>query len=84
MNYTLATSAFLGLFSFLWKAEKSDYPTQDFLWYKQPAIVKPAVLPWSDGSSMARNLPGKPNKDPWESQSLPVGNGRGWHGVRWR
>ena len=26
---------------------------------------------------MARNLPGKPNKDPWESQSLPVGNGRG-------
>ena len=76
MNYTLATSAFLGLFSFLGKVEKRDYSSQDFLWYKQPAIVNPAVLPWSDDSSMARNLPGKSNADPWESQSLPVGNGR--------
>ncbi len=55
---------------------EEEKPTQDFLWYKQPAVVKPAILPWEKGQSESNNLPGKNNKDPWESQSLPVGNGR--------
>ena len=38
--------------------------------------MQPAVLPWAEGESEAGNMPGKSNKDPWESQSLPVGNGR--------
>jgi alpha-L-fucosidase 2 len=53
-----------------------DKPSQNFLWYKQPAVVQPAVLPWAQGESESGNLPGKASKDPWESQSLPVGNGR--------
>ena len=51
-------------------------PSQNYLWYKQPAVVQPAILPWTDGASDSGNLPGKRNNDPWESQSLPVGNGR--------
>ncbi|MBQ9829703.1 MAG: glycoside hydrolase N-terminal domain-containing protein [Akkermansia sp.] len=38
--------------------------------------MQPAVLPWAEGESEAGNMPGKSNKDPWEPQSLPVGNGR--------
>ena len=44
----------------------------EYLWYKQPAIVPAAQLPFST----AANLPGKKTGDSWESQSLPVGNGR--------
>ena len=44
----------------------------EYLWYKQPAIVPAAQLPFST----AENLPGKKTGDSWESQSLPVGNGR--------
>ena len=58
----------------------------ELLWYKQPAIVDAATLPFSH----ADNMPGKSavnplqiNKktgigraDAWESQSLPIGNGR--------
>ena len=44
----------------------------EYLWYKQPAIVPAAQLPFST----ATNLPGKKTGDSWESQSLPVGNGR--------
>ena len=57
-------------------AGANNFPTQEYLWYKQPAVVTPAVLPWAEGPSTAGNLPGKPNKDSWESQSLPIGNGR--------
>ena len=58
------------------QAAEDTKPSQDYLWYKQPAIVKPANLPWAAGDSDSNNLPGKENKDPWESQSLPIGNGR--------
>ena len=51
----------------------------ELLWYKQPAVVDSASLPFS----YAGNLAGKSTKNPmsgkpdaWESQSLPVGNGR--------
>ena len=57
------------------KAESAK-PSQNYLWYKQPAVVRPAALPWAQGESQSGNLPGKDNKDPWESQTLPVGNGR--------
>ena len=55
---------------------ESAKPSQNYLWYKQPAVVQPAALPWAQGESQSGNLPGKNNADPWESQSLPVGNGR--------
>ncbi len=58
------------------QAAEDTKPSQDYLWYKQPAIVKPANLPWTAGDSDSNNLPGKANNDPWESQSLPIGNGR--------
>lgn len=51
----------------------------DCLWYRQPAIVPPAPLPWvEEGAhpSEVGNLPGKGTPDSWESQSLPIGNGR--------
>ena len=57
------------------KAESAP-TSQNYLWYKQPAVVRPAALPWAQGESQSGNLPGKDNKDPWESQTLPVGNGR--------
>ena len=56
--------------------QAEEKPGQNYLWYKQPAVVQPATLPWAQGKSESGNLPGKADKDPWESQSLPVGNGR--------
>ncbi len=55
-------------------AEKQ--PSKNFLWYAQPAIVTDASMPWSPGKTASGNLPGKKTNDSWESQSLPVGNGR--------
>ncbi len=69
-------ASLLCIFPILAQAEEAEKPTQDYLWYKQPAIVKPAALPWQSDVSDSGNLPGKADKDPWESQSLPVGNGR--------
>ena len=57
-------------------AEETTKPSQNYLWYKQPAIIKPATLPWSGDKSESGNLPGKQRHDTWEAQSLPVGNGR--------
>lgn len=49
------------------------------LWYQQPAYVHPAALPWGKvdgeanvGKSAAKTSPHRI----WESQTLPVGNGR--------
>ncbi|MBR1978683.1 MAG: glycoside hydrolase N-terminal domain-containing protein, partial [Akkermansia sp.] len=54
------------------------------LWYKQPAIISETPLPWATSAKATGNLPGKPAKngegkltnDSWESQTLPIGNGR--------
>ena len=54
------------------------------LWYKQPAIISETPLPWATTAKATGNLPGKPAKngqgqptnDSWESQTLPIGNGR--------
>lgn len=69
-----ALAALLASFSFAGGAE--SMPTAEFLWYQQPAIVPPAPLPWDEQVSDPGNLPGKEVGDSWESQSLPVGNGR--------
>ena len=73
-HYIYAAVPVLSLIPVL--AKDSVKPTRNYLWYKQPAVVQPAVLPWAEGESESGNMPGKSNKDPWESQSLPVGNGR--------
>lgn len=57
-------------------ATAADYTAADHLWYKQPAVVPNTALPWTVVPHATRNLPGKKNKDTWESQTLPVGNGR--------
>ena len=66
----------IGSFPVLAVASENEHPSQDYLWYRQPAIVLPAPLPWSTGESDSGNLPGKDTSDSWESQTLPVGNGR--------
>ncbi len=64
--------AFCICLSFTASSTASEYSTSDHLWYKQPAGIPHASLPWAAG----KNLPGKASKDTWESQTLPVGNGR--------
>lgn len=54
----------------------SPYSPSDHLWYRQPAGVPRARLPWRPTRSSIANLPGKRSGDTWESQTLPVGNGR--------
>lgn len=54
------------------------------LWYRQPANIGEKTLPWAAQDAPKDNIPGKPAKngkgqltnDPWESQTLPIGNGR--------
>lgn len=57
-----------------------EYTSTDHLWYRQPAELRHAILPWAAPSShVTINIPGKYVKerpDTWESQTLPVGNGR--------
>ena len=74
-TYIHITAALLCAFPHLTLADDIR-PTQDYLWYKQPAGVEPATLPWSEADSESGNLPGKQRHDTWEAQSLPVGNGR--------
>lgn len=74
-TYIHITAALLCAFPHLTLADDTR-PTQDYLWYKQPAGVEPATLPWSEADSESGNLPGKQRHDTWEAQTLPVGNGR--------
>ncbi len=48
------------------------------LWYRQPAGIKETPLPWASTAAPTGNLPGKKARggDTWESQTLPIGNGR--------
>lgn len=60
-------------------AEKSG--SSDLLWYKQPACVDGATLPFAyagniPGKTAYNPMQGKSRIDAWESQSLPIGNGR--------
>lgn len=52
--------------------------SQECLWYRQPAYIEDTDLPWSENAKEGNstNVPGKKVKDPWESQTLPIGNGR--------
>ncbi len=54
----------------------AEFTATDHLWYKQPAVVPDTPLPWTVRPHATGNMPGKKNKDTWESQTLPVGNGR--------
>lgn len=75
----MKTSALIVLSSLCLAANADDstsHPSQNYLWYKQPAIVRPIALPWTKEAGNTGNLPGKQTKDAWESQTLPVGNGR--------
>lgn len=44
--------------------------------YRQPASIGKQSLPWAPEGAETGNLPGKASRDAWESQTLPVGNGR--------
>ena len=57
-------------------ATAADYSPADHLWYKQPAVLPKTILPWAPQAHNHKNLPGRNNQDTWESQTLPVGNGR--------
>lgn len=57
-------------------ATAADYSPADHLWYRQPAVLPDTALPWTPQPHNHKNLPGKKNRDTWESQTLPVGNGR--------
>ena len=48
----------------------AELPTAECLWYTRPAPVRAKSLPWEPQGKGAEN-PGV-----WESQTLPVGNGR--------
>ena len=57
-------------------ASAAEFTPADHLWYMQPAVVPNTALPWTVQPHVTGNIPGKNNKDTWESQTLPVGNGR--------
>ena len=48
----------------------ADMPTSECLWYTKPAAVRATSLPWNPGGE------GNEGARVWESQTLPVGNGR--------
>lgn len=53
----------------------ADLPSAGCLWYDQPVEVKACSLPWAPEG--AQEVPPRQIKgDVWESQTLPVGNGR--------
>ena len=71
-------------------------PKANTIWYRLPAVVNDASVPWAEGKTPGGNYDGggqdavnssyttycSPNalkpksNDSWESQSLPIGNGR--------
>ena len=57
-------------------ATAGDFSANEHLWYTQPAGLPNTALPWAPRPHAAGNLPGKLDRDTWESQTLPVGNGR--------
>ncbi len=69
-----------GAFLLFTSAAPDNSHKRHCLWYKQPGIVMPVHLPWTEGISQSGNMPGKTADQsagsPWASQSLPVGNGR--------
>ena len=74
-NLMLSVAA-SGLALTVFGAEGLRSSPSESLWYAQPAGVVEMEVPWAAGKTPCGNLPGVANRDPWESQSLPVGNGR--------
>lgn len=57
-------------------ASASTFSANEHLWYTQPADMPNTALPWAPRPHATGNLSGKLNRDTWESQTLPIGNGR--------
>ncbi|MBR5521848.1 MAG: glycoside hydrolase N-terminal domain-containing protein [Akkermansia sp.] len=59
-------------------AGASETLPNETLWYRQPAGIKEISLPWAPTAAPTGNIPGKSARagDTWESQTLPIGNGR--------
>ena len=78
MTHKILLSIILSATGILSAAEET--PSANYLWYRQPAGIKAVTLPWqpnhAPNGKLFHNLPAKPAKDHWESQTLPVGNGR--------
>lgn len=78
MTHKILLSILLSATGILSAAEET--PSANYLWYRQPAGIKAVTLPWqpnhAPNGKLFHNLPAKPAKDHWESQTLPVGNGR--------
>ncbi|MCQ2364160.1 MAG: glycoside hydrolase N-terminal domain-containing protein [Akkermansia sp.] len=91
----LSTTLLLVASAALSSASAQEQATQNMLWYRLPARVNEAPVPWAAGKTPAHNLGGDGRDlteiseafcandalsnrldDPWESQTLPIGNGR--------
>ena len=89
--FTLSAACILGTPA----AAATSHPASNYLWYKMPAMVNDAAVPWAEGKSPSGNLGGggkdalsvnevycgnsavaRRSADAWESQTLPIGNGR--------
>lgn len=59
-------------------AGAAETQPNETLWYRQPAGIKEVSLPWAPTAAPTGNVPGKNARagDTWESQTLPIGNGR--------
>ncbi|MBQ8517358.1 MAG: glycoside hydrolase N-terminal domain-containing protein [Akkermansia sp.] len=69
--------------NYLWYKQPAGVPDCSLPWHPKHASVSVPRVPAVDKSGNPRppftlfyNLPAKPAKDYWESQTLPVGNGR--------
>ena len=57
-------------------ATAAEYSATDHLWYTQPAGLANTHLPWTARPHATGNTAAKLDRNTWESQTLPVGNGR--------
>ncbi len=60
-------------------AAQPEHPSSNCLWYRLPAGICDANLPWAEGSGASGNIGQNPTgtkQDTWESRTLPIGNGR--------
>jgi alpha-L-fucosidase 2 len=73
MKPTTFVIAMLGACSVGFTATGSDqHPTSNFLWYEQPA----KLYGYNDIGKDNLKAAGNNNGDPWQSEALPIGNGR--------
>lgn len=75
----LAILLAVGLLTLLVEA-KGAFSPSEAVWYAQPAVVTDMSVPWAKGETASGNYAPNPLAlqcpDPWEAESLPIGNGR--------